>query len=122
MPPPNDVSVYPLPQPGTVRVTWTPPNTTYGLKITGYTVEYKKGDTHRQLYKEHFLKINTFTEQTSSVDLVGLQMGQEYYVRVAVATIAGMGTYSDPVNVTTYASKKFQCTEFIIDSERIVIA
>jgi hypothetical protein len=103
VPPPNDVSVYPLPQPGTVRVTWTPPNTTHGLNVTGYTVQYRKVDAGRHLYREHLLRTSTITEQTASVDLIGLQLGQEYYVRVAVATIAGMGTYSDPVNVTTYA-------------------
>ena len=111
MPPPNDVSVYPLPQPGTVRVTWTPPNTTHGLNVTGYTVQYRKVDAGRQLYKEHLLRTSTITEQTASVDLIGLQLGQEYYVRVAVATIAGMGTYSDPVTVTTYAGiGTFWCT------------
>ena len=107
MPPPNDVSVYPLPQPGTVRVTWTPPNTTHGLNVTGYTVQYRKVDAGGQLYKEHRLRTSTITEQTASVDLIGLQLGQEYYVRVAVATTAGMGTYSDPVTVTTYAGRKF---------------
>ena len=101
VPPPNDVSVYPLPQPGTVRVTWTPPNTTHGLNVFGYTVQTDGGG---EVKEQHFHTASVVGE-TSSVDVSGLQQGQGYHIRVAIMTTAGVGTFSDAVNVTTYAGE-----------------
>ena len=103
VPPPNDVSASPLSDPGTIRVTWTPPSTTHGLDVTKYLVQYKDKDV--ETYREQVLKTPTTVRDVISLDVCGLQLGNKYDVRVAAVTTVGVGTYSQPVDVTTHKGK-----------------
>ena len=104
--PPDEVSSYPLPQPGTVRVTWTvAPNSTHGLTIMGYSVLYREegGDIYQAQQVTDILSPG----ELETFQLEGLELGTTYELRVAVVTLSGVGKYSDVINVTTYAGTSF---------------
>ena len=104
--PPNEVHSYPLPQPGTVRVTWTvAPNSTHGLTLTGYSVLYREegGD----MYQSQQVTDIPSPGELETFELEGLELGTTYELRVAVVTLSGVGKYSDVINVTTYAGMSF---------------
>ena len=105
--PPVKVSSYPLPQPGTVRVTWTQaPNSTHGLNLTGYSVQYRVEE--EDVYQSKQVKNISSLGELETFELEGLELGTTYEIRVAVVTISGVGTYSDGINVTTYAGMSCQ--------------
>ena len=104
--PPNEVHSYPLPQPGTVRVTWTvAPNSTHGLTLVGYSVQYREegGD----MYQSQQVTEIPSPGELETFELEGLELRTTYELRVAVVTISGVGKYSDVINVTTYAGTSF---------------
>ena len=104
--PPDEVHSYPLPQPGTVRVTWTvAPNSTHGLTLRGYSVQYREegGDKYQS---QQVTKISSPGE-LETFELEGLELGTTYELRIAVVTLSGVGKYSDVINVTTYAGTTF---------------
>ena len=104
--PPNEVHSYPLPQPGTVRVTCkVAPNTTHGLTLTGYSVQYREegGDMYQS---QQVTKIPSPGE-LETFELKELELRTTYELRVAVVTLSGVGKYSDVINVTTYAGTSF---------------
>ena len=45
--------------------------------------------------------------ELETFELVGLELGTTYELRVAVVTLSGVGKYSDVINVTTYAGTSF---------------
>ena len=104
--PPDEVHSYPLPQPGTVRVTWTvAPNSTHGLTLVGYSVQYREegGD----MYQSQQVTEIPSPGELETFELEGLELRTTYELRVAVVTISGVGKYSDAINVTTYAGATF---------------
>ena len=107
VPPPNNVSAYPLSDPGTIRVTWTPPSTTHGLDVIEYLVQYKDKDA--ETYREQRLRTPTTVGNVISLDVCGLQLGNKYDVQVVAVTTEGVGTYSQPIDVTTYKGMLLWC-------------
>ena len=104
--PPDDVSSYPLPQPGTVRVTWTQaPNSTHGLTLMGYSVQYRVEGGDR--YQSQQVTDTPSLGELETFELEGLELGTTYEIRVAMVTPSGVGKYSDVINVTTYAGMPF---------------
>ena len=102
VPPPDEVSSYPLPQPGSARVTVIQaPNSTHGLTLTGYSVQYRvEGE---DVYQSQQVTDIPSLGELETFELEGLELGTTYELRVAVVTISGVGKYSDVINVTTYA-------------------
>ena len=104
--PPDEVYSYPLPQPGTVRMTWTvAPNSTHGLTLTGYSVQYR--EEGRDMYQSQQVTEIPTPGELETFELEGLELGTTYELRVAVDTLSGVGRYSDVINVTTYAGTSF---------------
>ena len=104
--PPDEVSSYPLPQPGTVRVTWTQaPNSTHGLTLTGYSVQYREegGDRYQSQQVTEMQPLG----ELETFELKGLELGTIYEIRIAMVTTSGLGKYTDVINVTTYAGIPF---------------
>ena len=107
--PPDEVHSYPLPQPGTVRVTWTvAPNSTHGLTLVGYSVQYREVGGNK--YQSHQVPEIPPPGELETFELEGLELGTTYELRVAVVTLSGVGKYSDVINVTTYAGTSFSLT------------
>ena len=110
-PQPDEVHSYPLPQPGTVRVSWTvAPNSTHGLTLAGYSVLYREegGDKYQS---QQVTDIPSPGElETFELAIEGLELGTTYKLRVAVVTLSGVGKYSEVINVTTYAGTSFSLT------------
>ena len=103
--PPNDVYAFPLSIPGSIRVTWLPPNTTHGLDVIGLSVQYSETNGADGRYRTQSFDTVAMVGDTMSVDFSGLELAQTYTIQVAVVTTAGIGTYSEPANVTTYQGK-----------------
>ena len=93
---------HPLPQPGTVRIAWTPldAESRHGLDVIGYCIIYSEED--KSFNRKQIFPPSAALFDTVSVDLVGLEHGLTYYVGVATVTTAGVGTFSQRINVTTY--------------------
>ena len=79
---------------GAVRVTWSPPTDLRGLTNPQYTIQYGRTTSTPTSH--------TSMPSSSPLDLTGLDVGQEYSVRVAVRTQSGSGTFSSWESVTTY--------------------
>ena len=104
--PPDEVYSYPLPQPGTVRVSWTQaPNFMHGFTLMGYSVQYREegGD----MYQSQQITEIPSPGELETFELEELKLGTTYELRVAVVTLSGVGKYSDVINVTTYAGTSF---------------
>ena len=109
--PPDEVHSYPLPQRGTVRVTWTvAPNSTHGLTLTGYSVQYREEGGDK--YQSQQVTEVPSPGELETFELEGLELGTTYELRVAVVTLSGVGKYSDVINVTTYAGMSFNQIHF----------
>ena len=91
---PRMVSLAPLPTRGAVRVTWSPPTDLCGLTNPQYTIQYGRTTST--------LTTHASTPSSSPFDITDLEVGQEYFVRVAVRTQSGSGTFSSWESVTTY--------------------
>ena len=89
---PRMVSLEPLATRGVVRVTWSPPADRCGL--TQYTIQYGKTTSS---YTTH-----PSSPSSSPLTITSLELGQQYFVRVAVHTQSGSGTFSSWQSVTTY--------------------
>ena len=76
-----------------VRVTWSPPTNLCGLTNPQYTIEYGLTTSTPTTHSS--------TPSSSPFDITGLEVGQEYFVRVAVHTQSGSGTFSSWESVTT---------------------
>ena len=104
--PPDEVYSYPLPQPGTVRVSWTQaPNLMHGFTLMGYSVQYREvgGD----MYQSQQITDILSPGELETFELDELELRTTYELRVAVVTLSGVGKYSDVINVTTYAGTSF---------------
>ena len=88
------VSLQPLASRGAVRVSWSAPADLCGLTNPQYIIQY--GMT-TSLYTNH-----TSMPTSSPLNITGLAVGQEYFVRVAVHTQSGSGDFSSWQSVTTY--------------------
>jgi hypothetical protein len=97
---PSDVSSRIL-KPGMVRITWTRPKIPQELRVIGYSILYRKETGMNELYMEKMYNSTKVVGETESVDVDGLQVGLVYSFRVAIVTTGGVGTYSNPINVTT---------------------
>ena len=97
---------HPLPQPGTARITWTrlDAESRHGLDVIGYCIVYSEED--KSSYRKQLFPPSTVLFDTISVDLVGLEHGLTYLVGVATVTTAGVGIFSQQINVTTYPGKR----------------
>ena len=84
-----------------VRITWTRPEIQQKLRIIGYSVQYRKETGMNKLYMEKMYNSTNGVGETESVDVDGLQVGLVYSFSVAIVTTGGVGTYSNPINVTT---------------------
>ena len=91
---PQGVSLERLILQGTVRVTWSPPTDLCGLTNPQYTIQYGRTTSTPTTHPS--------TPSSSPFDITGLEVGQEYFVRVAVHTQSGSGTFSSWESVTTY--------------------
>ena len=80
---PRDVSLERLILQGAVRVTWSAPTDLCGLTNPQYTIQYGKSKstpiTHPSM------------PSSSPFNITHLEVGQEYFVRVAVRTQSGSG-------------------------------
>ncbi len=85
------VSIVPMSTLGAVRVTWSSPTDLCGLTNPQYTIQYGRNPS-----------TPTSMPSSSPFDITGLEVGQEYFVRVAVHTQSGSGTFSSWESVTTY--------------------
>ena len=92
------ISLAPLTTQGAVRVTWSPPSDLCGLTNPQYTIQYGKSTS---TYATAFS-----TPSSSQLDITDLEVGQEYFVRVAVRAQSGSGTFSSWESVTTYEGLK----------------
>ena len=90
---PRDVSLERLILQGAVRVTWSPPTDLCGLTNPQYTIQYRRTTSTPTTHSS--------TPSSSPFDITGLEVGQEYFVRVAVRTQSGSGTFSSWESVTT---------------------
>ena len=88
------VLLEPLTTPGAVRVTWSPPSDLCGLTNPQYTIQYGKSTST--------YATTVSTPSSSQLDITDLEVGQEYFVRVAVRTQSGSGIFSSWESVTTY--------------------
>ena len=103
-------------KPGMVRITWTHPKIPQELRVIGYTIQYRKETGMNELYMEKMYNSTNIVEKTESVDVDGLQVGQVYSFRVAIVTTAGVGTYSNTINVTTDKGNLFIVKYFVSQS------
>ena len=76
-----------------IRVTWSPPADLCGLTNPQYTIQYGRTTSTPITHPS--------TPSSSPFDITGLEVGQEYFVRVAVRTQSGSGTFSSWESVTT---------------------
>ena len=90
---PRMVSLERLILQGAVRVTWSPPADLCGLTNPQYTIQYGRTTSTPATH--------SITPSSSPLTITGLEVGQEYFVRVAVRTQSGSGTYSSWQSVTT---------------------
>ena len=91
---PQMVSLEPLTMRGAVRVTWSPPADLCGLTNPQYTIQYGRTTSTSATHSS--------TPSSSPLTITGLEVGQQYFVRVAVRTQSGSGTFSSWQSVTTY--------------------
>ena len=91
---PQGVSLERLILQGAVRVTWSPPTDLCGLTNPQYTIQYGRTTSTPTTHPS--------TPSSSPFNITGLEVGQEYFVRVAVRTQSGSGTFSSWESVTTY--------------------
>ena len=92
------VSLEPLTTRGAVRVTWSPPADLCGLTNPQYTIQYGRTTSTPTTHPS--------TPSSSPLTITGLEVGDEYFVRVAVRTQSGSGTFSSWQSVTTYEGVK----------------
>ena len=91
---PRMVSLEPLTTQGAVRVTWSPPTDLCGLTNPQYTIQYGRTTSSPTTHPS--------TPSSSPFNIKGLEVGQQYFVRVAVHTQSGSGPFSSWESVTTY--------------------
>ena len=91
---PRDVSLVPLTSQGAITVTWSPPKDLCGLTYQQYTIQYGRTTSTPTTHPS--------TPSSPPFNITGLEVGQEYFVRVAVRTQIGSGTFSSWESVTTY--------------------
>ena len=91
---PQMVSLEPLTTRGAVRVTWSPPTDLCGLTNPQYTIQYGRTTSTSTTHPS--------TPSSSPFNITGLEVGQQYFVRLAVLTQSGSGTFSSWESVTTY--------------------
>ena len=72
-----------------MTVSWTPPKSDGGSKVTGYTVEMK------QDFSPRWLMVTSNALETS-YNVTLLTTGSEYQFRVAAENRAGTGKFSKP--------------------------
>ena len=89
---PQGVSLERLILQGAVRVTWSPPTDLCGLNNPQYTIQYGK--------TKSTLTTHPSKPSSSPFDITGLEVGQEYFVRVAVRKQSGSGNFSSWESVT----------------------
>ena len=99
-------SLAPMPTRGAVRVTWSSPTNLCGLTNPQYTIEYGLSTATPTTHPS--------TPSSSPFDITGLEVGQEYFVRVAVRTQSGSGTFSSWESVTTYEGKRAMSLHVIL--------
>ena len=99
------ISLEPLTTRGAVRVTWSPPTDLCGLTNPQYTIQYGKSTST--------YAITFSTPSSSQLDITGLDVGQEYFVRVAIRTQSGSGTFSSWESVTTYKGERALSLHYI---------
>ena len=87
---PQGVSLERLILQGAVRVTWSPPTDLCGLTNPQYTIQYGRSTSTPTTHSS--------TPSSSPFDITGLEVGQEYFVSVAVHE---SGTFSGWESVTT---------------------
>ena len=102
---PQGVSLERLILQGAVRVTWSPPTDLCGLTNPQYTIQYGKSKSTPTNHPS--------TPSSSPFDITDLEVGQEYFVRVAIRTPSGSGTFSSWESVTTYEGEG-NATVFLI--------
>ena len=90
---PRMVSLESLIVQGAVRVTWSPPADLCGLTNPQYTIQYGRTTSTSTTHPS--------TPSSSPLTITGLEVGQKYFVRVAVLTQSGSGTFSSWQSVTT---------------------
>ena len=103
---PRMVSLEPLTTRGAVRVTWLPPSDLCGLTNPQYTIQYGRTTTTPTTHPS--------MPSSSPFDITGLEVGQEYFVRVAVRTQSGSGTFTSWESVTTYEGKRAMSLHVIL--------
>ena len=91
---PRMVSLAPLPTRGAVRVTWSHPSDLCGLTNPQHTIQYGRTTSTPTTLPS--------TPSSSPFNITDLEVGLEYFVRVAVRTQSGSGTFSSWESVTTY--------------------
>ena len=91
---PRDVSLERLILQGAVRVTWSAPTDLCGLTSPQYTIQYGRTKSTPTTHPS--------MPSSSPFDITDLEVGQKYFVRVAVRTQSGSGTFSSWESVTTY--------------------
>ena len=94
---PRMVSLEPLTTPGAVRVTWSPPTDLCRLAYPQYTIQYGRTTSTPTTQFS--------TPSSSTFNITGLEVGQQYFVRVAVF-VSGSGTFSNWESVTTYEGER----------------
>ena len=87
---PQGVSLERLILQGAVRVTWSSPTDLCGLTNPQYTIQYGKTTSTPTTHPS--------TPSSSPFNITDLEVGQQYFVRVAVSA---SGTFSDWKSVTT---------------------
>ena len=95
---PRMISLEPLTTQGAVKVTWSPPTELCGLTNPQYTIQYGRNTSTPTTHPS--------TPSSSPFNITGLEEGQEYFVRLAVRTQSGSGTFSSWESVTTYEGER----------------
>ena len=91
-------SLAPVSIRGAVRVTWSPPTDLCGLTNPQYTIQYGRTTSTPTTHPS--------MPSSSPFDITDPEVGQEYFVRVAVHTQSGSGTFSSWESVTTYEGER----------------
>ena len=99
------ISLEPLTTRGAVRVTWSPPTDLCGLTNPQYTIQYGKSTST--------YATTVSTPSSLQLDITGLDVGQEYFVRVAVRTQSGSGNFSSWESVSTYKGERAMSLHYI---------
>ena len=88
----------------TITVTWSPPNPAQqNGRITSYRLLYTTDPSQSDELRQ---SVTVNTTNTLSYQLPNLLVNTRYYIKIAAATSAGLGPYTNAINAATLNRRK----------------